>query len=481
MTTACKAYIIKCVLSKFYKTWGASQSTVFFQGSLEFERRFQMNSSGGLLLQLILIVVLISINAFFSASEIAIISTNDNRLRYMAEDGNPNAILLMRLLSKPSRFLAAIQVGVTLSGLLASAVASESFADRITGYFRNVPISQSIVKVFAVAIITFLVFGELVPKRIAMHNPEPLALRVAGMLHSVTIVCKPFVSLLAFSTNLIAKPFGIDPNAEENNVTEEEIRMMVDVGEENGAIEESEKEMINNVFEFNDRIAGEIMTHRTEISAVELGAPLDEVLKIGLSEGFSRIPVFEDDLDNIIGIIYAKDLLKFVGMPVPDKFDMRDIMRPPLFVPETKKCRELFKVLQAQKQHMVVVIDEYGGTAGIVTMEDLLESIVGDIQDEYDHEEEEYAKIDDITYTIEGTTSLDDASELLGVDLPEGEYDTLGGLLLDRLGRIPHEGEHPSVEVEGITFTVEEVADRHIEKIRAVKSVPTNTSEGKKF
>ena len=437
-----------------------------------------MDPDGHLLPQLLLIAFLIIINAFFAASEIAIISVNDAKIKKMAEEGNEKAQQLATLLSRPSNFLASIQVGVTLSGLLASAVASESFADRLVRLLDGMPIPPSVVKVLAVAVITLLlsyfslVFGELVPKRIGMHNAEGVAFRVVGVLNFMLVAFKPFVDFLAFSTNLVVRPLGIRQNEEDTNVTEEEIRMMVDVGEENGTIEESEKEMINNVFEFNDRLAGEIMTHRTEVSAVEVTSTLREIMEIGLSEGYSRIPVYDGDLDNIVGILYIKDLLQYVGRPVSADFDAKDVMRPPLFVPETKRCRELFKVLKAQKQHMAVVIDEYGGTAGIVTMEDLLESIVGDIQDEYDHEEEEFSMIDDSTYTIDGAAELEEVSELLGVDLPKGEYDTLGGLIIDRLGRIPLEGEHPSVEIAGITFTVEEVEERRIEKVRAVKSAP---------
>ena len=437
-----------------------------------------MDPDGNLLLQLVLIACLIVINAFFAASEIAIISVNDAKIKKMAEEGDEKAQRLAALMSRPSNFLASIQVGVTLSGLLASAVASESFADRLVRLLSGAPVPQSVIKVLAVAVITLLlsyfslVFGELVPKRIGMHNAEGVAFGVVGVLNFMLIAFKPFVDFLAFSTNLVAKPFGIRQNETENNVTEEEIRMMVDVGEENGTIEESEKEMINNVFEFNDRLAGEIMTHRTEVSAVEVTSTLREIMEIGLSEGYSRIPVYDGDLDNIVGILYIKDLLEYVGKPVAADFDAKDVMRPPLFVPETKRCRELFKVLKTQKQHMAVVIDEYGGTAGIVTMEDLLESIVGDIQDEYDHEEEEFSMIDDSTYTIDGTAELEEVSELLGVELPEGEYDTLGGLIIDRLGRIPHEGEHPAVEIAGVTFTVEEVEERRIEKVRAVKNAP---------
>jgi len=434
-----------------------------------------MSSSGSLFLQLLLLVVLILINSFFAASEMAIISANDNRIRILAEGGHEKANILIKLMSKPSNFLASIQVGVTLSGLLSSAVASVSLSDRFTTAFAGSGVPPALVKVLSVAIITLLlsyftlVFGELVPKRVAMKNPEKIALRVVGILHGISIVFRPFVSLLSFSTNVVAQLFGVAPGDGQSNVTEEEIRMMVDVCEESGAIEENEKDMINNIFEFNNRTAGEIMTHRTEISAVENTAKLTDIIEIAINEGFSRIPVFEDDLDDIVGIIFVKDLLNFIGKPLDENFDISQIMRPPLIVPETKRCQELFLELTEQKQHMAVVIDEYGGTAGIVTLEDVLESIVGNIQDEYDHEEDEYAVIDDSTYTIEGTADIAEVERILDVDLPEGDYDTLGGLIIDRLGRIPKETEHPSVEIKGMIFTVELVEERHIEKVRVVK------------
>jgi putative hemolysin len=438
-------------------------------------RGILMSSSGSLFLQLLLLVVLILINSFFAASEMAIISANDNRIRILAEGGHEKANILIKLMSKPSNFLASIQVGVTLSGLLSSAVASVSLSDRFTTAFAGSGVPPALVKVLSVAIITLLlsyftlVFGELVPKRVAMKNPEKIALRVVGILHGISIVFRPFVSLLSFSTNVVAQLFGVAPGDGQSNVTEEEIRMMVDVCEESGAIEENEKDMINNIFEFNNRTAGEIMTHRTEISAVENTAKLTDIIEIAINEGFSRIPVFEDDLDDIVGIIFVKDLLNFIGKPLDENFDISQIMRPPLIVPETKRCQELFLELTEQKQHMAVVIDEYGGTAGIVTLEDVLESIVGNIQDEYDHEEDEYAVIDDSTYTIEGTADIAEVERILDVDLPEGDYDTLGGLIIDRLGRIPKETEHPSVEIKGMIFTVELVEERHIEKVRVVK------------
>jgi putative hemolysin len=442
-----------------------------------------MSSSGSLFLQLLLLVVLILINSFFAASEMAIISANDNRIRILADDGHEKANILIKLMSKPANFLASIQVGVTLSGLLSSAVASESLSDRFTALFVGSVIPLPVVKVLSVAIITLLlsyftlVFGELVPKRVAMKNPEKIALKVVGILHGISVVFRPFVSLLSFSTNVVARLFGVAPGDGQSNVTEEEIRMMVDVGEESGAIDESEKEMINNIFEFNDRTAGEIMTHRTEISAVEDTAKLMDIIEIAINEGFSRSPVFQDDLDDIVGIIFVKDMLNFIGKPLDENFDISQIMRPPIIVPETKRCQELFLELTEQKQHMAVVIDEYGGTAGIVTLEDVLESIVGNIQDEYDNEEDDFAVIDESTYTIDGTADIGEVERILEIDLPEGDYDTLGGLIIDKLRRIPTEMEHPSIEIEGFVFTVELVEDRHIEKIRAVRK---NQNEGNK-
>ncbi|ADU28226.1 hemolysin family protein [Ethanoligenens harbinense] len=435
-----------------------------------------MDPDGGmLLLQLLLIVVLILVNAFFAASEMAVVTANDQNIERLADEGDPKAKRLLQMLSQPSNFLASIQVGITFAGLLASAAASESFSNRIAQALSGSPLPPSLIKVISVAIITLalsyfqLVLGELVPKRLAMHQADKVALHVTGVLHFVSVAFRPFVWMLAVSTNAITRLFGVSEQPEERKVTEEQIRMMVDMGEEKGTIGESEKEMINNVFEFDDRIAADIMTHRTDISAAEITAPLEEVMQIALAEGYSRIPIYEDDLDNIVGVVYVKDLLRYVGKPLEKALAPKDVMRPPLFVPETKKCRELFSALTARKQHMAVVIDEYGGTSGIVTMEDLVESIVGDIQDEYDHEEEEFSVIDESNFFIEGTANLEEVSDLLEVELPEGEYDTVAGLIIDRLGHIPSPGEHPSVEINGVVFTVEEVDERRIEKIRAHK------------
>ncbi len=438
---------------------------------------------GSLLLQLFLIFILILINAFFSMAEMAVVTANEENIHHLADKGDSRARHLLRMLSQPSNFLAAIQVGVTFAGLLASAAASESFSDLFASAFSGLPVPASVVKALSVAVVTLilsyfqLVLGELVPKRLALHNSDRVALGVIGVLRVVARVFHPFIWLLAVSTNAVARLFGVSAEPEEHGVTEDQIRMMVDRGEEKGTIGESEKEMINNVFEFDDRTAGDIMTHRTDITAAEVTDPLSDIVRLIQTEGYSRIPVFEEDLDNIVGVIYAKDLLRFVGQPVSETLTPRDVMRPPLFVPETKKCRELFLALTARRQHLAVVIDEYGGTSGIVTMEDLVESIMGDIQDEYDHEEAEFSTIDPDTFSIEGTAELGEVSELLGVELPEGDYDTIAGLIIDRLGHIPAPAEHARVKIAGVVFTVEKVEERRIERVRAHRLTPTRPAD----
>lgn len=427
-----------------------------------------------ILVQILILILLILFNAFFAASEIAIITLNDNMLKKRAGNGYKKAKTLVKLTENPSRFLATIQVGVTLSGFLASAVAATSFADKITAALTGVTtISPGLISAISTIVITLLlsyftlVFGELVPKRIAMQKPEAIAYAVGGTLKVIASVSKPFIWLLSKSTNAVVMLLGFDPNAQTGSVTEEEIMMMVDVGEERGVIEESARDMINNIFEFDDITAGEIMTHRTEIEAVEDNMPITSVLEIAMEKGYSRIPVFNEALDNILGVIYVKDLLQYVGKAFPEDCPVTSIMRQTLYVPETKKCRELFTELTQKKLHMAVVVDEYGGTAGIVTMEDLLESIVGNIQDEYDNEDEEMIRLEDGAFTIDGTADIDEVSDLLDVSLPEGDYDTIGGLILSILGRIPTGDEHPAVDIAGYTFTVQDVEERRIARIHA--------------
>ncbi len=432
-----------------------------------------------MLTELFLLFVLILLNAFFAASEIALITINDNKIRLMAEEGHKKARLVKQLLAEPSRFLATIQIGITFAGFLASAFAADSFAYRIVDISKTagIPISESVLRPAAVVVITIilsyftLVLGELVPKRLAMKKAEAIAFFVASPLSLLSKIASPFVKLLTVSANFFVRLFGVDPNTEDDQVTEEEIRMLVDVGEERGTINQSEKLMINNIFEFDDKIVSEIMTHRTDIIALPIVSRLQETAQIIHEERHTRVPVYEDHIDNIIGVLHVKDLIQFIENKNIEDFHLRDIIRSAYFVPESKKINELFKDLQHSKQHLAIAIDEYGGTAGIVTMEDLIEEIVGNIFDEYDDEDDEpeFIKLDDNTYRINGMASLDEVNEFMDTELTDEDCETLSGFLISQLGRIPASGEQPIIEYENLVFKVEQVADKRIERVKVHK------------
>ena len=441
-----------------------------------------------IILKLVLLFVLIFFNAFFAMSEIAIISLNDTKMQKLAEEGNKKAKQIVKLTENPNRFLSTIQIGVTLAGFLASASASQNFADLLMNALKHTAIvnviPESIINGISVVLITIitsyfsLVLGELAPKRIAMQVPEKVSFKVVGILLFIAKIAKPFVKVLSVSTNGVVRLFGFDPNADEENVTEEEIRMMVDVGGEKGVIEDSQKEMIDNIFEFDDLDAGDIMTHRTDMTAIEVSRSLEEVAELAIENGYSRIPVYEDDPDSIVGVLYAKDLLKYVGHNIPADLTISKVMRKALYVPETQSCGDLFKAMNDSHTQFAVVVDEYGGTAGIVTLEDVLESIVGNIQDEYDDEDEEIVQINETTFTIDGITDLDEVDELVGTKLPEGDYDTLGGFVISLLGYLPSESDpEPAVaEYDNLRFTVLNFEDRRIGEIK-VEILPKEENE----
>lgn len=430
--------------------------------------------------EILVLILLIVLNGFFAASEIALISLNDNKLRLMGNEKSKKKIeILKKLLSEPGRFLATIQIGITLGGTLSSAFASESFSDRLAGLIKQtgVPVPDAVLKtlsmIFVSVILSYfsLVIGELVPKRLAMKKEEAISMFAARPLYILSVVTYPAVKLLNASTNLIVRLFGIDPNADEEEVTEEEIRMMVDVGEEKGTIQENEKEMINNIFDFDNKTVMDIMTHRTDIVALPVDASLDEVISLFNEEKYTRIPVYEESIDNIVGILHVKDLIKYIGVGSDTAdFDLRKIIRKPYNVPWSKKADELFSELQKNKVHMAIIIDEYGGTAGIVTVEDLVEEIVGNIFDEYDEEEKDFEKLDESTYIFSGTAGLDVLNEWADAQLPEDEYDTLSGFIISQLGRIPEYDEKPEIEFNGLLFRVEEVSEKRIEKIKVCRA-----------
>ena len=421
--------------------------------------------------QILILVILIGLNAFFAASEIAFISLSDAKIEKQAKEGNKKAKQIEKMLESPSKFLATIQIGITLAGFLSSAFASDTFAYKLAPVLNDViPIGIGVWQNISIIIITIilsfftLIFGELVPKRLAMKNYEKIAFATIGIIRGISVITSPFVKLLTVTTNAISKVFGVGEK-EEEIVTEEEIKMMVDQGEENGTIEEDEKEYINNVFEFNDITVSEIMTHRTDIFAVDIntspGELLEEIIKDDCKH--SRIPVY----DETKGILYVKDIIKNINKKT---FKIKNIMKEAYFVSQSKLINELFKELQKNKKQIAIIIDEYGGTAGLITMEDILEEIVGDIYDEYDEIEEEYEKIDDKTYIISGSMPIYDVNKLLEAHIPEGDYDTLSGYLQEELGRIPTEEEMPTVETEELTFKIEEYEDKRILKVKVCKN-----------
>lgn len=428
-----------------------------------------------MLLQIIVLVILILINAFFASAEIAFISLNDSKVNKQAKEGNKKAKQIKKMLENPSRFLATIQIGITLAGFLSSAFASETFASKLSPILNQVfPVLsieswQAISIVIITIILSYftLVFGELVPKRLAMKNYEKIAFATIGIIKILYTITLPFVKLLTASTNIVSKIFGVSEK-EEEIVTEEEIKMMVDVGEEKGSIEEEEKELINNVFEFNDTTVSEVMTHRKDIYAVEVGTSIQEFIEELDEYKYSRIPVYEETVDQIIGVLYLKDVLKYAKNKKVVK--VKSIMRQPYFVPQNKPINELLKELQKSKKQLAIVLDEYGGTEGLVTVEDILEELVGNIFDEYDEIEEEYKKLDENTYLINGNVSIYELKKILKVEIPEGDYDTLSGYLLNQLGRIPEDEEKPIIETKDVTYKIEEYEEKRIVKVKACKN-----------
>lgn len=426
--------------------------------------------------QLIVLTILILINAYFAASEIAFISLNDAKIEKQAKEGNKKAKQIEKMLKTPSKFLATIQIGITLAGFLSSAFASETFADKIAPYLYNmIPaislgVWKSLSIIFITIILSFftLVFGELVPKRLAMKHYEKISFATIGVIRTISIITAPFVKLLTSVTNGISKIFGVGEN-EEETVTEEEIKMMVDQGEERGTIKEDEKELINNVFEFNDITVSEIMRHRKDIFAVDINISTDELLEELSKEEYrySRIPVYDETIDEIKGVLYVKDILKNINKKT---FKVKNVIKDAYFISQNRLINEVFKELQKNKKQLAIILDEYGGTAGIVTMEDILEELVGDIYDEYDKEESEYEKIDENTYILSGSMPIFDVNKLLEADIPEGEFDTISGFLQDKLGRIPEDKEKPIIETEKVTYKIEKSEDKRIIKIKACKN-----------
>ena len=425
---------------------------------------------GSVTTQLVLIVILTLINAFFASAEMAIVSINKNKIRHLAEEGNKKAKLLENLMNEPSNFLSTIQVGITLAGFFASASAATGISGQLAKLLDSlsVPYSSNVAQIVVTILLSYvtLVFGELFPKRIALKKAEAIAMFSIKPIIFISKIALPYVKLLSGSTNLLLRITKLNDDDLEEKVSKEEIRSLIEVGQEHGVINETEKDMIESIFEFDDTISKEIMTPRTDVYLLNIDTPIAEAIDELLEERFSRIPVFEDDIDNIIGILYMKDFIVQARKVGFENVNIREILHQPYFVPETKNIDILFRELQANKKTMAILIDEYGGFSGILTIEDLIEEVMGNINDEDDHEEPHIEKLDNKTYVANGLLSLDDLADSLHMELEDGYTDTLGGFLINLLGSIPKDGETNNLTYENITFNIEEVKEKRITKVR---------------
>ena len=421
----------------------------------------------------ILQIVLIALNAIFACAEIAVLSINETKLERMADQGDKRAKRLWKLTREPAKFLATIQVAITLSGFLGSAFAADSFSEPLVAWILSlgVKIPENTLDTIAVVVITLilsyftLVFGELVPKRVAMKKAEALGLGISGLVSGISSVFKPIVWFLSVSTNGVLRLLGIDPNETDEQVNEEEILMMVDAGSEKGAIDEQEKEFIQNVFEFDDLTAEEIAVHRTEVTFLWMEDPMEEWVKTIHDSRHTLYPVCDGSPDNIVGILNAKDYFRLEDRSREEV--MREAVKAPFFVPETIKADVLFRKMKKTRNVMAIVLDEYGGMVGIITLNDLIEQLVGDLGE--DTAEEEAAEphveqLDENTWAIVGNAELQDIEEALGVDIGLEEVETFTGLVFGELDMIPSDGPQDiELDFKGLHIHITKVEDHQID------------------
>lgn len=447
-----------------------------------------MPDDPSLLPQLLVLILLILVNAFFAAAEIAVISLSETKLKKQAEEGDKKAKKLLGLTQAPDHFLSAIQIAITLAGFLSSAFAADSFSDPLVEWLvaRGVTqIPQGTLNTLTVIVITIvlsyfsLVLGELVPKRIAMKKTEAVAHVTVGAVCAIATVCRPVIWLLSKSTNGVLRLLHIDPRADEEEVSEDEIRMMVDLGEERGTIETAEKELIENIFEFNNSTAEDVMVHRTDMVMIWADDTAEEILNTIRQSGLSRFPVYEEDADDIVGILSTRVYLLNTQQAHPKP--LRELLYPAYFVPESVRTDVLFRDMQSKKVHLAIVVDEYGGTSGLVTMEDLLEEIVGNIYDEFDPQEEaDLIQLEENLWQVSGSCDLEQLSKALDISFPEEEeFDTLGGLVFAQLSVIPADGAQLELDAYGLHIKVLNFTDRRVE-LALVSKLPPQEEEPSK-
>ena len=421
--------------------------------------------------QILLQVVFILLNAFFAGSEIAFLSLSPIKLSKQADDGDKTAAALLKVVENPNTFLSGIQVAITLSGFLSAAFGTENFSGYLDDFMLGtlgLPLSAGVVSVISTVVVTLIIsffsiaFGEMVPKRVAMQKPMLFAVPALRVLRAVSVIFAPMFALLNLCTNGTLKLLGMKIEADDGVASEEELRLMVESSGEQGTIDEDEQEWIENVFDFGDMTASNAMTPEPEVTAFALTDSTEVIMQTIRRTGLSRYPVYEDDINDICGILNARDFL--LNLQEEEPLPMKDLLRPAYFVPETVHADQLFKDMQAQKQHLAVVVDEYGGTAGIVTIEDLLEEIVGDIFDEFDPAEpQDLTQVGEGVWRVAGWMRVEEFAEEVDFDLPEDrDYDTVAGMILSCLPSIPEDGATPSVTVCGLQFDVQTIEDRKI-------------------
>jgi putative hemolysin len=434
--------------------------------------------------QILVLIILTLLEGFFVAAEIALVSIRRSRVEQLVDEGHPGARRVQRLVSDPARFLAVSQIGLTLIGFFASAYAAVTLVDGLRDLLKG-PLGPATAQTVALIIVTVIlalftiVFAELVPKSLALANAERVALVLARPIELLARVLGPVIAGMTGITNTVARMLGIEIN-KEASITAEELRLIVERGGEQGVLEAEEEQMINAVIELGERRVHEVMVPRVSIAGLPADATFEGAIDVVIERGHSRIPVYEDSIDAIVGILYAKDLLPYLKPDAAERPSLRTLLRPPVLVPESMTIDDLLHELQRRKVHLAIVLDEYGGTAGLVTIEDLLEEIVGEIQDEYDVEEPMVVRLSDHEARVDGRADIDELQELFDVTLDledEEEYDTVGGLIYHRVGGVPSPGDR--VELEGITLTVETTDGRRVGKVLVVRE-PTQGSDGER-
>ncbi len=424
----------------------------------------------GLPAQILLQIVFILLNAFFAGSEIAFLSLNQIKLSKQAEEGDKAAARLLVLVENPNRFLSAIQVAITLSGFLGAAFGTENFSGYLADFLVDVglPLSPSVAGVIAMVVVTIIIsffsiaFGEMVPKRIAMQKPDMWARMALGTVKAISLVFAPMMWLLDVTTNGTLKLLGMKTKADDGAASEEDIRLMVENSGEQGAIAQEEQQWIENVFDFGDMVASDVMTPEPDVTAFSIDETPENIIQAIQETGLSRYPVYEEDINDICGVLNARDFL--LNMQAKNPKPIKGLLRRAYFVPESVHADQLFKDMQSQKHHFAIVVDEYGGTAGVVTMEDLLEEIVGNIYDEFDPEEPQpIVQVKEGLWRVQGSARVEELADVADITIPEdADYDTLGGMVMSCLSTIPEDGSKLTVETNGLRIRVEMVEDRKV-------------------